>query len=115
MRAAIATVFDGYATAGGYPPRHRRGSSAAARSSWPTPRRPRELLGAVHAVDGLDRVTAVAGVPPQASEPLRAAAADFVLEGLCALKKISRTDEGRLQAVPARGRAAARTRVRSKS
>ena len=30
----------------------------------------------------------------------RAALADFVLEGLCATKKITRTDEGRLEGYP---------------
>jgi hypothetical protein len=39
------------------------------------------------------------------SEPLRAALADFVLEGLCALRKITRTDEGRLLGTPSAGRA----------
>ena len=38
------------------------------------------------------------------AEPLRAALADFVLEGLCALKKISRSDEGRLLGTPGNAR-----------
>ncbi len=33
-------------------------------------------------------------------DAVRAAVADFILEGLCALKKISRTDEGQLHATP---------------
>jgi hypothetical protein len=34
------------------------------------------------------------------NDPARASIADFILEGLCAMKKISRTDEGRLYAQP---------------
>ena len=41
-----------------------------------------------------------AGAGTRAPEPVRAAAADFILEGLCALRKISRTDEGRMFATP---------------
>ncbi len=112
VRTAIATVFDGYATQadtrsvitwferGGTIELSDTSSSAG-------------LLAAVDAVDGLSRLTAVAGVTPHASEPLRAAAADFVLEGLCALKKISRTDEGRVQAVPGTGRKPGREDARS--
>ena len=99
VRAAIATVFDGYATQADTRPIvswFERGGSIELSDTASASR----LLGGVDAVDGLDRVAAVIGVSPHASEPLRAAAADFVLEGLCALKKISRTDEGRVQAVP---------------
>jgi magnesium chelatase subunit I len=99
VRAAIATVFDGYATQADTRPIvswFERGGSIELSDTAPASR----LLGGVDAVDGLDGVAAVIGVSPHASEPLRAAAADFVLEGLCALKKISRTDEGRMQAVP---------------
>ena len=39
-----------------------------------------------------------------ASAPLRASLADFVLEGLCALRKITRTDDGRLLGTPAPSR-----------
>jgi magnesium chelatase subunit I len=56
-----------------------------------------DLLGAVEAIDGLDALVSACGIPARAPLPMRAAGADFVLEGLCALKKISRTDEGRLQ------------------
>ena len=99
VRAAIATVFDGYAAHADTRPIvtwFERGGSVELSDTTSASR----LLGSVDAVDGLDRVSAAIGAPPQASEPLRAAAADFVLEGLCALKKISRTDEGRVQAVP---------------
>ena len=57
-----------------------------------------ELLETVEPIDGLARVaTAVgSGGGDRDTEPSRAATADFVLEGLCALKKISRNDDGRL-------------------
>jgi magnesium chelatase subunit I len=58
------------------------------------------LLAAVGPIDGLaDAMRAVSG-PGRASDEVRAAVADFVLEGLCALKKISRTDGGQLYASP---------------
>ena len=58
------------------------------------------LLDAVRRIDGLDRIAGVIGVSPKDPDPLRAAGTDFVLEGLCALRKISRTDEGRLLSLP---------------
>jgi magnesium chelatase subunit I len=70
------------------------------------------LLEAVLVIPGMTDAMAALGAPARASEPARAAAADFVLEGLCALKRISRSDEGRMlgstpggrrpQAAPAR-------------
>jgi hypothetical protein len=39
-------------------------------------------------------------VGPTGDAPTRAAAADFVLEGLCALRKIGRTEGGQLFASP---------------
>ena len=110
VRAAIANVFDGYATQADTRPIvtwFERGGSLELSDTVPAAR----FLASVDAVDGLERVAAIAGVPPHASEPARAAAADFVLEGLCALKKISRTDDGRLQAPPG----AARTRTREEA
>jgi magnesium chelatase subunit I len=99
VRRAVATVFDGYAAAadtarvvdwferGGHLDLADTSSSTA-------------LLSAVAAIDGFDEVAAAVGAGPHDSEPRRAAVADFVLEGLCALKKISRTEEGRLFAQP---------------
>jgi len=99
VRAAIATVFDGCATHVDARPVidwfERGGTLDLSDTTSAT-----ALLTAVRPIDGLDRVAkAVAGADRE-SEPGRAAAADFVLEGLCALKKISRSDEGRLLAVP---------------
>ncbi len=57
------------------------------------------LLDAVSDIDQFPE--ALAGLQSaSASAPLRAAAADFILEGLCALRKISRTESGQLFASP---------------
>jgi len=95
IRAAIAAVFDGRAAQADIRPVvdwFDAGGSldlADAMSSA-------ELLGAVDHVPGLDAVMRAVGVPSKATPAVRAAGADFVLEGLCALKKISRSEEGRL-------------------
>ena len=58
------------------------------------------LLGAVRRIEGMDRAIDTLGGRTVDNDPARAAIADFILEGLCAMKKISRTDEGRLYAQP---------------
>jgi hypothetical protein len=57
-------------------------------------------LSRTHAINGLDAVVRALGASGREPEPLRAAAADFVLEGLCALRKISRSDAGQLSGSP---------------
>jgi magnesium chelatase subunit I len=57
-----------------------------------------ELLGRTAQVQGLGDLTGHAGIGSGASKPLVAAAVDFVLEGMYAQKKISRSDEWRYQA-----------------
>jgi magnesium chelatase subunit I len=52
-----------------------------------------EVLSATKNVQGLRELAKHAGVPPGAPAPLMASAIDFILEGLCAQRKISRTDE----------------------
>ena len=71
-----------------------------------------DLLAAVDAIDGLPGVVTVVGISAREHAPLRAAGTDFVLEGLCALKKISRTEEGWLAAAPER---APRERARERT
>jgi magnesium chelatase subunit I len=96
-RAAIATIFDGYsvqADARRVVDWFENGGTLDLSDTTSAA----ELLEAVDTVDGLKSVVAALGIPGRDLEPVRAAAADFVLEGLCALKKISRTDEGRLYA-----------------
>src|SRR3954471_21749131 len=58
----------------------------------------RELLARAADVQGLKDLTHHAGVRPDAEPPLLASAIDFVLEGLYAQKKITRSDEFQYQA-----------------
>jgi len=52
-----------------------------------------EVLAQTHGVQGLRELAERAGLEPGASAPMVASALDFVLEGLCAQKKISRNEE----------------------
>ena len=52
-----------------------------------------ELLARTQEVQGLTELARAAGIPTDASAPLLASGVDFVLEGLCAMKKIGRNDE----------------------
>ncbi|MDE3156335.1 MAG: magnesium chelatase [Acidobacteriota bacterium] len=52
-----------------------------------------DLLGTVRDLQGLDAIVAQVTGDPEAPPPVRAAAVDFLLEGLYALKKISRSEE----------------------
>jgi magnesium chelatase subunit I len=62
-----------------------------------------ELLAATAPIAGLAELAAALGAGEGDPEPVRASVVDFILEGLHALKKISRTDAGRLYAeAPAR-------------
>jgi magnesium chelatase subunit I len=63
-----------------------------------------DLIARTHAVQGLTELAEKAGAAPGAPAPTMAAAIDFVLEGLCAQRKISRSEE--------RGYAAAETAAR---
>ena len=108
VRAAVATVFEGRAT----------GVNTNSVVTWfenggtidlSDTTAADALLGAIEDVEGLDRVLGGLGTQLDASAPERAAAADFVLEGLSALKRISRTDEGQFFATAP---ASSRTRER---
>ncbi len=52
-----------------------------------------EVIKKAKGVQGLRELAEKAGLPPGAPAPTVAAAIDFVLEGLCAQKKISRSEE----------------------
>ena len=52
-----------------------------------------DVLAHARQVQGLVELAHAAGVPTQASAPLLASGIDFVLEGLYATKKISRSEE----------------------
>jgi magnesium chelatase subunit I len=53
----------------------------------------RELLERTAQVQGLNELVSHAGIAPDATAPHKAAAVDFILEGLYAEKKITRSDE----------------------
>ena len=113
VRAAVATVFDGRAAHADVRPVigwfENGGTLDLSDTSSAA-----ELLGAVAEIDGFERGGSSAlGSSPRTSEPARAAVADLVLEGLCALKKISRTDQGQLFASPSPARPRERTEARS--
>jgi magnesium chelatase subunit I len=93
VRAAVSTVFDGYLPEtdarsvidwfdGGGTISLDDSSSASA------------VVTAARQVPGLLDLAHRAGVPPDAPAPSLASGIDFVLEGLAAQKKISRSDEG---------------------
>ena len=65
-----------------------------------------EVITQTHGVQGLRELTAHAGVAPGAAGPSIASAVDFILEGLYAQKKISRSEErgySAAEAAPRRG------------
>ena len=66
----------------------------------------RDLLEQVAQIQGLSELAAHAGITSNDSIPLMAAAIDFILEGLYADKKISRTDEWRYRATDQPGSSA---------
>ena len=104
IRAAVANVFNGYfATADLQQVTEwfDLGGNLQVDDTLPA----RELLARASQVQGLREVALQAGVPGNAAPPVLAAAVDFVLEGLYALKKISRSDEFQYQgAEPAQPR-----------
>jgi magnesium chelatase subunit I len=67
-----------------------------------------EIISQTRGVQGLRELTAHAGLAPGAAGPSVASAIDFILEGLCAQKKISRSDERGYSAAEAAPRRPAR-------
>ena len=57
-----------------------------------------EIITATRGVQGLRELAEHAGIAPGAPAPVVAAAIDFVLEGLCAQRKISRSDDRKYMA-----------------
>jgi magnesium chelatase subunit I len=99
VRQAVATVFDGHAVqadSGAVIDWFNRGGTLDLSDTMSAA----DLLRAVAGIEGFARLAAAFGDRDRDPEPLRAAIADFVLEGLCALKKISRSEEGRLLGTP---------------
>jgi magnesium chelatase subunit I len=110
VRQAVATVFDGTAVqadTSAVVDWFNRGGTLDLSDTMSSA----DLVRAVERIDGFSRLASAFGARDREAEPLRASIADFILEGLCALKKISRSDEGRLLGTPgpaARPRAEAR-------
>jgi magnesium chelatase subunit I len=93
VRQAIATVFNGYTTAADLNPVidwFEHGGTVELSDTTPSV----ELLASVDRIDGLEAAAESLGAGPRQSDPVKAATADFLLEGLCAMKKISRSDAG---------------------
>jgi magnesium chelatase subunit I len=96
IRAAVANVFTGY-----FPNADIRpvvewfdlGGNLQVDDTLPA----RDLLERTGEVQGLLELAAQAGIADRASAPAIASAVDFVLEGLYAQKKISRSDEFRYE------------------
>ena len=103
VRKAIATVFDGHATnvdTGPVVEWFNRGGNLDLSDTASAS----DLMAAVERIDGFGRIVTTLGTGDRNSEPGRASIADFILEGLCALKKISRTEDGRLLGTPSQAR-----------
>ncbi len=99
VRASVATVFDGYSARADMRPLIAWFDNGGTVDLSDTTSAD-ALLEAVSAIEGLDDLLQHMRLPTGASESARAARADFVLEGLCATKKISRTDAGRMEGSP---------------
>jgi magnesium chelatase subunit I len=96
IRAAVGTVFNGYfanADLRQVTEWFDLGGSLQVDDTLPAD----ELLSTTSQVQGLRSLASEAGIDAKAEPPLVAAAVDFVLEGLYAQKKISRSDEFQYQ------------------
>src|SRR5688572_308048 len=92
IRAAVATVADGYLShleTRGVIEWFDLGGSLQLSDTMSA----NDVITSARQVQGLVELACAAGVPAQASTPLLASGVDFVLEGLYATKKISRSEE----------------------
>ena len=99
VRSAVANVFDGYTSRANLKPViawFNQGGAVDSSDTTPSD----ELLSATAPIEGFDDLLERMGVRAGASAAGRASLADFVLEGLCAMKKISRTEEGKIEGAP---------------
>jgi magnesium chelatase subunit I len=104
VRAAIATVFDGYAVSTDLKPIiewFEGGGTLQLSDDTPAS----ALLDEVSKIDGLERAMGQLGLAAKKGAEFRAAGFDFILEGLVSVRKITRTDEGRFQAPAAERKA----------
>jgi len=108
VRSAVATVFDGRSTGVNTKPVitwFENGGTIDLSDTTSAA----ELLVAIADVERLDQAMLAMGSAVGSSAPERASSADFILEGLSALKKISRSDQGQFFAPPS---SSSRTRDR---
>ncbi len=98
VRTAVATVFEGYTTKAKLTPVIAWFDQGGTLESSDTTAS-EVLLAATAVIDGFDDMLEQLGITTGRSEAARASLADFALEGLCALKKISR-DESRISGAP---------------
>jgi len=92
IRAAVATVADGYLShleTRGVIEWFDLGGSLQLSDTMSA----NDVIASAGQVQGLVELACAAGIPSQASAPLLASGIDFVLEGLYAIKKISRSEE----------------------
>ena len=113
VRTAVATVFDARATQINSRPIVTWFENGGTLDLSDTSSA-EQLIDGVGDIDGFNealstlvgsgRPGGAQGTQPAISTPSQAAAADFILEGLCALRKISRTEGGQLFASPPQAR-----------
>jgi magnesium chelatase subunit I len=99
VRSAVANVFDGRSTGVNTKPVitwFENGGTIDLSDTTSAA----ELLETICAVDRLEAAMLAMGAAVGRSAPERAAVADFILEGLSALKKISRSDQGQFFSQP---------------
>lgn len=97
VRSAVANVFDGHAAGADLRPVvdwFDMGGTLQGDDMAPAA----DLVARAAEVQGLRELAAVAGIEATDAPPVVASAIDFVLEGLFAMKKISRSDEWTYQA-----------------
>ncbi len=98
IRAAVATVFSGWLHDANVDPVVEWFEMGGALSVTDTTSAA-DLLSQVEQIQGLGDLTSCIGTTSSDPAPVAAAAVDFILEGLYAEKKISRTDEWQYRAV----------------
>jgi magnesium chelatase subunit I len=99
VRSAVAHVFDGYTSRANLKPViawFDQGGTVDASDTTSAA----DLLASTSQIQGFDDLLERLGTPVGLSDAARASVADFALEGLCAMKRISRSEEGRMEGAP---------------
>jgi magnesium chelatase subunit I len=99
VRSAVANVFNGYTSRANLKPVITWFDEGGTLDSSDTTASA-DLLAAAARIDGFDELLERLGAPVGAGDEARASLADFALEGLCAMKKITRSEEGRMEGSP---------------